>query len=77
MRGTIAKQMRREPMTPTQYRKAKKAWKLRNVNDSPKNPPILFKKRHAGESMEDFKARRKRANLRKRKKRKKVLCLQN
>lgn len=75
MRNKVAKGIRRASSSTANYRKLKKDWKKRNVDDSPKNPPVLFKKRHEGESMENFKARRKRTNLRKRKKQKRCLCM--
>lgn len=77
MRNKVAKAIRKASSSIANYRLLKKAWKRRNVDDSPKNPPVFLKKKHKGEPMKDFKARRKRANLRKRKRRKRCLCLVN
>ncbi|HUV84630.1 MAG TPA: hypothetical protein VMV86_02925 [Methanosarcinales archaeon] len=73
MRNKIAKAIRKTANMPLHYRRLKKAWTRRNQDDIPKNPPVFSKKMHKNESMEDFKARRKRANIRKRGKKKRLL----
>lgn len=66
MRNKVAKQIMKECESLNVYRRMKKAYKARNVDDSPKNPPVLLKKKYKGESMEAFKKRRKAINKRKR-----------
>jgi len=68
MRRVKAKQLRKQSGSNREYKHRKKAIKhLRLVKSNvPQNPKQAFKKKHPGESLQDFRDRRKACNLRRR-----------